>query len=114
VTFARLIRASRSQCEKRGCSERLKTCTASSLNASTPSPHGFPATESGVELRLLAKIFTREEATLAAAMRLTHEPTAETAERAGVDLKWAYPILKRMTRKGLILAKKGEVKFSSG
>ncbi len=71
-------------------------------------PHGFPGTESGVELRLLAKIFTPEEATLAAAMRLTHEPAADIAERAGVDREVAYPILKGMTRKGLILAKKGE------
>jgi hypothetical protein len=29
-------------------------------------PEGFPATESGVELRLLAKLFSPEEAALAA------------------------------------------------
>ena len=28
-------------------------------------PNGFPATESGAELRLLAKIFTHQEAALA-------------------------------------------------
>ena len=35
-------------------------------------PNGFSATESGVELRLLEKIFTPEEAELASVMRLTH------------------------------------------
>ncbi|NIN63991.1 MAG: 4Fe-4S ferredoxin [Anaerolineae bacterium] len=71
-------------------------------------PHGFPGTESGVELRLLAKIFAPEEAELAAVMRITSEPAADIAQRAGVDREVAYPILKGMTRKGLILAKKGE------
>jgi len=71
-------------------------------------PNGFPATESGVELRLLAKIFTPEEATLAAVMRLTREPAAGIAARAGMDPDAAYHTLKRMARKGLIRAKRGE------
>ena len=71
-------------------------------------PNGFPATESGVELRLLAKIFTPEEASLAAVMRLTSEPAADIATRTGVDPDTAYLMLKGMARKGLIRAKKGE------
>jgi len=71
-------------------------------------PNGFSATESGVELRLLAKIFTPEEAALAAVMRLTREPAADIAARAGVDAGLAYRTLKGMTRKGLIRFKKGE------
>jgi len=71
-------------------------------------PNGFPATESGVELRLLAKIFTPQEAALAAVMRLTREPAADIADRAGVDPDAAYRILKGMARKGLIRAKRGE------
>jgi ferredoxin len=71
-------------------------------------PNGFPATESGAELRLLAKIFTPEEAELAATMRLTHEPAADIAGRVGTDGETAYRTLKGMARKGLILAKKGE------
>ncbi len=71
-------------------------------------PNGFPATESGVELRLLAKIFTPEEAALAAVMRLTYEPATDIAARAGVDAKTAYRTLKRMVRKGQILARKGD------
>ena len=71
-------------------------------------PHGFPATESGVELRLLAKIFTPEEAALATVMRLTREPAAGIAARAGVDSDVAYRTLKGMVRKGLIRVKKSE------
>ena len=71
-------------------------------------PNGFPATESGVELRLLARIFTPQEAALASVMRLTRESVADIAGRVGTDADTAYSILKGMTRKGLILAKKGE------
>jgi ferredoxin len=71
-------------------------------------PNGFPATESGVELRLLAKIFTPEEAALAGVMRLSREPAADIATRAGVDAKTAYRTLKGMARKGQIRIKKGK------
>jgi Pyruvate/2-oxoacid:ferredoxin oxidoreductase delta subunit len=69
-------------------------------------PNGFPATESGVELRLLAKIFTPEEAAIASVMRLTHESAADIAARADVDPKTAYRTLKKMTRKGQIRVKR--------
>ena len=68
-------------------------------------PNGFPATESGVELRFLAKIFTPEEAALASVMRLTREPAADIAARADVDANAAYGMLKGMVRKGLIRLK---------
>jgi len=77
-------------------------------------PNGFPATESGVELRLLAKIFTPQEAALASVMRLTREPAADIATRAGVDPDTAYRTLKGMARKGLIRAKKGEGQLTFG
>ncbi|MEE9616842.1 MAG: 4Fe-4S binding protein [Anaerolineae bacterium] len=77
-------------------------------------PNGFPATESGVELRLLAKIFTPEEAALAGVMRLTREPAADIATRAGVDPDAAYRTLKGMARRGLIRAKKGQGQFIFG
>jgi electron transport complex protein RnfB len=77
-------------------------------------PNGFPATQSGVELRLLAKIFTPEEATLAGVMRLSREPAADIAGRAGVDTKLAYRMLKGMVRKGLIRAKKGQGQLTFG
>lgn len=70
-------------------------------------PNGFPATESGIELRLLAKIFTPEEATLASVMRLTPEPAPAITARAGVDPQIALRTLKGMARKGQIHVKKG-------
>jgi len=77
-------------------------------------PNGFPATESGVELRLLAKIFTPEEAALASVMRLTGEPAADIAARVGLQPKAAHHRLKAMARKGLILVYKGEGELRFG
>jgi len=77
-------------------------------------PNGFPATQSGVELRLLAKIFTPEEATLASGMRLTCEPAADIAARASADPDAAYDTLKGMRRKGLIHARRGEGQLTFG
>jgi ferredoxin len=65
-------------------------------------PNGFPTTESGVELRLLAKIFTPDEAALAAVMRYAREPAADIAARAGIEPAEAYRMLKRMARKGQV------------
>jgi ferredoxin len=70
-------------------------------------PNGFPSTESGVELRLLAKLFEPEEAALASTMRLTREPSEAIAARAGVGPEDADRTLKRMARKGLIRIKRG-------
>lgn len=71
-------------------------------------PNGFPATESGVELRLLAKCFTLEEAGLASVMRLAPEPAADIAGRAGVAPKEARRLLKKMVSKGLISFRRGK------
>ncbi len=70
-------------------------------------PNGFPATESGAELRLLAKLFTPEEAALATVMKLTREGAAAIAERAGIETRQARGLLHGMARKGLIHARKG-------
>ena len=77
-------------------------------------PNGFPATESGAELRLLANIFTPEEAALASVMRLSREPAADIAARAEVDPDTAYRTLKGMARKGQIRIKKGKGQFLFG
>lgn len=76
-------------------------------------PNGFPRTESGVELEILARLFRPEEAALAAVMRLRPEPAAEIAARAGVGAEEALQRLKGMARRGLILArhKEGELRF---
>lgn len=72
------------------------------------TPNGYPATESGVELRLLEKIFEADEAALAAVMQADFEPAADIAARVGLDSKDAYRKLKGMARKGLIYIKKGQ------
>lgn len=77
-------------------------------------PNGFPATQSGIELRLLAKIFTPHEAALASVMRLTCEPAADIAARAGMEAAAAYRVLKEMVRKGLIRAQKGQRELTFG
>ena len=76
-------------------------------------PNGFPATESGAELRLLAKIFAPEEAALASIMRLSREPADVIADRAGTEPKATFRTLKTMVRKGQIRAgrKGGELAF---
>jgi electron transport complex protein RnfB len=76
-------------------------------------PNGFPPTSSGVELRLLAKIFAPEEAALAAVMHLSREPADAIAARAGVDPHTAYVTLKAMARKGQIHVgrKEGQLAF---
>jgi Fe-S-cluster-containing hydrogenase component 2 len=71
-------------------------------------PNRFPATKSGVEIRLLQKIFAAEEATLACAMTATAEPAAVIAMRAGVDAREGRDNLKRMAAKGLITVRRGE------
>ena len=71
-------------------------------------PNGFPATEDGVELRLLAHLFTPEEADLAAQLRLTPESVAEVGERLDADPRALRSMLKEMARKGLIAARRTE------
>lgn len=76
-------------------------------------PNSFPPTESGAELRLLAKIFTLEEAALASVMSLRRESAAEIAARVGMDPKATYRLLKTMVRKGQIRfgRKEGQLVF---
>jgi ferredoxin len=67
-------------------------------------PNGFPPTDDGAELRLLAKLYTPEEAALAAQLRLTKETPTQIAERLGRDPGELRAQLKGMARRGLIAA----------
>jgi len=69
-------------------------------------PHSYPATESGIEIRLLEKIFSPDEALLAAEMSYLKEPASEIAARASVPEKEARRNLKNMVRKKMILFSK--------
>lgn len=75
-------------------------------------PNRFPQTQSGVEYRMLAKIFTPEEAVLACTMNLEPESAAVIADRAGSDSMETRNTLKRMVAKGLIDLRKGEGEFT--
>jgi len=71
-------------------------------------PNGFPPTEDGSELRLLEKIFTPEQADLAAQLRMTKETPEQLAERIGGDAQELKKQLKGMARNGLITVGRGE------
>jgi len=71
-------------------------------------PNGFPPTESGVELKLLGKIFTPEEADLTARLRLTLESPAEIAARLGEEPHELAARLKALARRGLIEVSRAE------
>ncbi len=65
-------------------------------------PAGFPATETGVELRILKRLFTEEEAEIAARLSMMPEPAEAIAARLGREADALAPILHKMSRKGLI------------
>lgn len=71
-------------------------------------PNRFPATESGVEIELLQRIFTLPEATLAAEMAFKKETAQVIASRADVPEREARKTLKDMVRKKVILFSKGD------
>jgi electron transport complex protein RnfB len=65
-------------------------------------PNGFPPAEDGAELRLLAKLFTAEEAAIAAELRLLLETPTELAGRLDADPKELKSHLKGMAQRGLV------------
>jgi Na+-translocating ferredoxin:NAD+ oxidoreductase subunit B len=77
-------------------------------------PIGFPATQSGVELELLAKIFAPEEAALVMLMGSMPEPANAIAARAGLPGEVAESKLGEMARRRLIRAsvEEGQARFS--
>lgn len=65
-------------------------------------PGGYPRTESGVELRILRRLFTAEEAGLALHLTLLEEEAPVIARRAKIKPQVAARQLEEMARKGLI------------
>ena len=76
-------------------------------------PGGFPATESGIEIRILKRLFTPREAELAANLTMMLEPAAAIAERVGKSEAETTQLLADMSKKGLILrsAKGGQTLY---
>jgi len=69
-------------------------------------PTGYPQTATGVELRILRKLFDEEEAEMACRLKLNPETAGEIAQRLRRDSGAVSELLHRMSRKGLILRMK--------
>jgi electron transport complex protein RnfB len=66
-------------------------------------PGGFPRTESGVEVRILRRLFTTEDAELAVHLTLIPEEPRVIARRAKIPVREATQRLEEMFKKGLIV-----------
>src|SRR5271157_3255998 len=67
-------------------------------------PNGFPATESGVEIKILKRIFTPEQADLFCDLRLTFETAQQVSERTGRPLEELDRQLKDMGKAGQLFS----------
>jgi NAD-dependent dihydropyrimidine dehydrogenase PreA subunit len=65
-------------------------------------PNGFPSTDSGVEIKLLRKIFRPEDAEMFCDLRLHFETAEQISERTGRPLKGLEDHLSEMTERGQI------------
>jgi electron transport complex protein RnfB len=65
-------------------------------------PNGFPATENGIEINILKRIFTPDEADLFCDLRLTPETAEEIAKRTGRPLEGLEQSLTSMWERGEI------------
>jgi MinD superfamily P-loop ATPase containing an inserted ferredoxin domain len=66
---------------------------------------GFNATKSGVEIKILKKLFSEEEAAMYLHLTTKLEPEGIIADRAGLDGNKAASILLSMKNKGLVFPK---------
>lgn len=70
---------------------------------------GFPSTESGVELNILERLFTEEEAELSLHLSMKRDSVESIAERAARDPREVEAMLTRMAKKGLVFtSRKGD------
>jgi electron transport complex protein RnfB len=81
-------------------------------------PVGFPATKSGVEIRILKRLFTPEEAKFALQLSMLPEPIERIYRRVkerGMSLEQVKQIVGRMVDKGTIMNLKidGEDRYSN-
>lgn len=73
-------------------------------------PNGFPASASGVEIKMLKRIFNPEQADLFCDLRLTFETAQQISERSGRPLEGLESKLKEMGKAGqLFCIKFGDV-----
>ncbi|MEJ2655983.1 MAG: 4Fe-4S ferredoxin [Desulfobacterales bacterium] len=71
-------------------------------------PNGFPSTKSGIEIKILKKIFTPEEADLFCDLRLTPETPKQIAMRTGRPLEGLDEMLTSMWNRGEIFGSESD------
>ncbi|BBO70036.1 (4Fe-4S)-binding protein [Desulfosarcina alkanivorans] len=78
-------------------------------------PAGYPRTESGVEMRILKRLFSPEEALIATTLTMMPEPVAGIAARVDTDEAQLAASLEAMAQKGLIfrISKKDNTLYSA-
>ena len=73
-------------------------------------PNGFPKTASRVEIAILKKIFSHDEASLASQLSGHREPLDAIAKRVGLSMEEAGQSLMRMAQRGLVWFDQGTEK----
>ena len=63
-------------------------------------PNGYPSTDSGIEIRILEKIFSKEEASLLPNLRMKFETAESISQRTGIDAGYLKIMLPIMSDKG--------------
>ena len=76
-------------------------------------PNGFPRTDSGLEIQILQKICSPQEAALAGLLSGTPEPVEAIAARTGIPSREVSRALFKLVRRGMVWLDKqdGEVRF---
>ncbi|MFH2104033.1 MAG: 4Fe-4S binding protein [Chloroflexota bacterium] len=85
-------------------------CYENLADALNSLPNGYPRTESGVEIRILEKIFTPEEAILACQLSREYETVETIAQRIGLAEEQTRHQLFQMAKRGLVWFSKEEGK----
>ena len=65
-------------------------------------PGGYPETESGVELRILRRLFNEDEAALTIHLSMRPQAPEVIAEKWGMDVGQCAERLETMAKKGLL------------
>jgi ferredoxin len=73
-------------------------------------PNGFPRTPSMIEIKILKKIFSPEEAALASQLGGSLEPIDEVAKRIGLSVEQARKQLFKLVRRGMVWLDRGNGK----
>lgn len=73
-------------------------------------PGGFPATDNGVEIKILKKLYSPEEAEFTMKLKEEPEEISDIAQRVGISEPEAAKKLEEMAQKGLIFRVKKEGK----